>query len=205
MVGSLQEHGGWATHKWIDYVSDDATCFRENKNEGNRGCKFREINQRSFLRKWHWTRDSRRRESDRGKTGVTGGSACVEKSNTGPLAAGGQGQGQERGADASESLRRDVVAWSREGQVWKAAGHWELSEGGANMTHQQTGNGVWNNTTTQSSVAQVSTECRHHPGTGERWGGGGVMRQAKRQMPSCWWSHHWAPTAHCPPSKISQS
>lgn len=67
---------------------------------------------------------------------------------------------------------------------------------------QQTGNGVWNNTTTQGSVAQASTECRHHTGAGERWG---VMRQAKRRMPSHWWSHHWAPTAHCPPSKTSQS
>lgn len=72
MVGSLQEHGRWTTHEWIYYVSDDATCFRENKNEGNRGRKFREINQGSFLRKWHWTRDSRRRESDWSKTGVTG-------------------------------------------------------------------------------------------------------------------------------------
>lgn len=45
------------------------------------------------------------------------GSACVEKSNAGLLAVGGQGQGQESGADASESLRRDVVAWPLGGQV----------------------------------------------------------------------------------------
>lgn len=155
-------------------------CFRENKDEGKRSCKFREINQGRFLRKW--TRDSRRRESDRGKSGVTGWLCLWWEEQRWAAGCGKPGPRRGKGSDASEPLRRDVVAWSLEGQVcWKAAGHWVLSEGSANMTHQQTGKGVWNNTTTHGSVAQAEA----HTGAGERWGV--VMRQAKRWTPRRWW------------------